>query len=247
MLQVLQDVRRELVEARKQNKRLQEENNRHAAAAVAVQQEGFGSKSVSRKKATRRWAPWLAKHGWRVCDDWLLGIEALDANGDAITLRFASGAYRDPQGYGWQTGIQQAGLYRAGLFAGDLIRNASRSGYGETTLINADGRYNYLADVAMDGRLAVLSLASENGVEEVLRGTVARVGFERRIVSITLRDPAEVLQQPHTVPATQAPMSRRMGWRVLTTARRHSKTQVIRRSAGGRAGAGQRAKADLPD
>jgi hypothetical protein len=128
---------------------------------------------------------------------WLLSIEALDANGDPLTLRFASGAYRDPEGYGWQTGIQQAGLYRAGLFAGDLIRNASRSGYGETTLINADGRYNYLADVAMDGRLAVLSLASENGVEEVLRGTVARVGFERRIVSITLRDPAEVLQQPH--------------------------------------------------
>lgn len=129
---------------------------------------------------------------------WLLRIDdALDGAGAAVTLRFASGEYRDPEGYGWQTGIQQAGLYRAGMFAGDLIRNASRSGYGETTLINTDGRYNYLANVAMDGRLAVLSLASENGVEEVLRGTVARVGFERRIVSITLRDPAEVLQQPH--------------------------------------------------
>ena len=33
VLQVLQDVRRELVETRKQNQRLQEENNQHLAAA----------------------------------------------------------------------------------------------------------------------------------------------------------------------------------------------------------------------
>ena len=129
---------------------------------------------------------------------WLLKIEdALDSEGAAVTLRFASGAYRDPGGYGWRVGIQQAGLYRAGLFAGDIVRNASRSGYGETTLINVDGRFDYLADVAMDGRVAVLSLATDTDVEEVLRGTVARVGFERNIVSITLRDPVEVLQLPH--------------------------------------------------
>jgi len=50
VLQVLQDVRRELVEARKQNKRLQEENNQHAAAAVAVQQEGFRQQISEQKK-----------------------------------------------------------------------------------------------------------------------------------------------------------------------------------------------------
>ncbi len=129
---------------------------------------------------------------------WLLRIEdALDGAGAAVTLRFASGEYRDPDGYGWRVGIQQAGLYRAGLFAGDIIRNASRSGYGETTLINVDGRFDYLADVAMDGRVAVLSLATDDGVEEAWRGTVSRVGFERGIVSITLRDPIELLQLPH--------------------------------------------------
>ncbi|UYV20909.1 hypothetical protein K1Y77_17255 (plasmid) [Halomonas qaidamensis] len=129
---------------------------------------------------------------------WLLRIDdALDDAGATVTLRFASGEYRDPDGYGWRVGIQQAGLYRAGLFAGDIIRNASRSGYGETTLINVDGRFDYLADVAMDGRVAVLSLATDDGVEEAWRGTVSRVGFERGIVSITLRDPIELLQLPH--------------------------------------------------
>ncbi len=124
---------------------------------------------------------------------WLLRIDdALDGAGAAVTLRFASGEYRDPSGHGWRVGIQQAGLYRAGLFAGDIIRNASRSGYGETTLVNVDGRFDYLADVAMDGRVAVLSLATDSGIEEAWRGTVARVGFERGIVSITLRDPIEV-------------------------------------------------------
>ncbi|GEK50889.1 hypothetical protein [Vreelandella venusta] len=128
---------------------------------------------------------------------WLLSIEALDEAGKAVTLRFASGAYRDPDGHAWQPGIQNAGLYRAGLYAGDLIRTASRSGYGETTLINTNGSLNYLADYATDGREAVLYLADAAGKAEVLRGTVARIGFERRIVSIKLRDPEEMLQIPH--------------------------------------------------
>lgn len=128
---------------------------------------------------------------------WLMRIDALDPAGAAVTLRFASDAYRDPAGHGWRVGIQQAGLYQAGMFAGDIIRNAARSGYGETTLINTEGRFDYLADYAMDGRLAVLSLADDSGVSELWRGTVARVGFDRRLVSIKLRDPAETLQKPH--------------------------------------------------
>lgn len=51
VLQVLQDVKRELVESRKENKRLQEENNRHAAAAVAVQQTGFSGQISEQKKS----------------------------------------------------------------------------------------------------------------------------------------------------------------------------------------------------
>ncbi|WP_286903103.1 EF-hand domain-containing protein [Vreelandella sedimenti] len=53
VLQVLQDVKRELVESRKENKRLQEENNRHAEASVAVQQAGFNGQISEAKKSNQ--------------------------------------------------------------------------------------------------------------------------------------------------------------------------------------------------
>ncbi|RUR26848.1 phage tail tape measure protein [Vreelandella andesensis] len=53
VLQVLQDVKRELQESRKENKRLQEESNRHAAAAVQVQQAGFNGQISETKKGNR--------------------------------------------------------------------------------------------------------------------------------------------------------------------------------------------------
>ncbi|WP_254783107.1 hypothetical protein [Halomonas caseinilytica] len=79
---------------------------------------------------------------------------------------------------------------------GDLI-DASRSGYGKTELINADGGLNWLADYATDGREARLLYADAGNVTEVLVGTVARVAFDGRRVSVRLRDPVELLQQTH--------------------------------------------------
>jgi len=126
---------------------------------------------------------------------WLLSLEALDANDAPVTLRFSTGQYHG-DGEAWVPRIQQAGLYKAGLFAGDLLR-VSRSGYGETTLINADGKLDYLVDYAMDGRKAALSYAEDGAVTEVMVGTVARVSYQRRMISLRLRDPIETLQQPH--------------------------------------------------
>ncbi|MES3674596.1 hypothetical protein QC589_01430 [Halomonas elongata] len=127
---------------------------------------------------------------------WLLSIEALDPLGQPETLRFATGEYRDPAAHRWIPRIQQPGLYRAGFFAGDLI-NVSRSGYGDTVLINADGGINWLAGYATDGREAVLSNADGGTVTEVFTGTVSRVSFDGRLVRVRLRDPVELLQQPH--------------------------------------------------
>jgi len=138
---------------------------------------------------------------------WLLSIEALDPAGNAVTLRYATEEYFDPAGYAWRPRIQQAGLYTAGLYAGDLL-NVSRSGFGETTLVNADGALDGLVDYAMDGRRVCLQLATETGVIDVLVGTLSRVTFQRRIVSLRLRDPVETLQQPH-------PLTRYAGDNVL--------------------------------
>jgi len=50
---VLQDLRREVAELRKENTRLQGEGNRHAAASVQVQQTGFQRQIAEQKKGNR--------------------------------------------------------------------------------------------------------------------------------------------------------------------------------------------------
>lgn len=127
---------------------------------------------------------------------YLLSIEALDPNDNPVKLRFATGYYASPEAVLWEPRIQQPGLYRAGLYAGDIL-GSTRSGYGETTLINTDGALDYLADYAVDGREAVLYLAENGSITEQMRGTVSRLGFERSTVSVKLRDPIEPLQQTH--------------------------------------------------
>ncbi|WP_233437236.1 hypothetical protein [Vreelandella alkaliphila] len=79
---------------------------------------------------------------------------------------------------------------------GELLR-VDRSGYGETTLINNDRALDWLVDYATDGRRAVLEYENEGMLTTVLEGTVARVSFGSSLVSIKLRDPVEILQQPH--------------------------------------------------
>lgn len=138
---------------------------------------------------------------------WLLSVDALNPAGGAITLRFSTSEYFDANAHAWLPRIQQPGLYTSGMFAGDLLR-VDRSGYGETTLVNVDGALDYLVDYALDGRRVVLQLATTDQVIDVLVGTVARVTFEERVVSLRLRDPIEVLRQPH-------PLARYAGNNVL--------------------------------
>ena len=132
---------------------------------------------------------------------WLLSLEALDEKDVPVTLRFSTGQYHG-DGQAWMPRIQQAGLYRAGLFAGDLLR-VSRSGYGETTLINADGALNYLAGYALDGRAAVLRYAAGSGVVDVLVGTVADDTVSRQarpwcawVLMAAFRNGKTTLQEP---------------------------------------------------
>ncbi|ATH77804.1 hypothetical protein CLM76_09450 [Vreelandella venusta] len=127
---------------------------------------------------------------------WRLQVDALGPDDQPVTLRFCTPGYRDSAPVRWRARIQQPGLFAAGLYAGQLI-SVPRAGYGETTLINNDGALNELVDYAMDGRRALLELVSNGTATTVLDGTVGRVSFQRSVVSIRLRDPAEPLQQPH--------------------------------------------------
>lgn len=53
VVEVLQDLRREVAELRKENAKLQGEGNRHAAASVQVQQAGFQRQIVEQQKGNR--------------------------------------------------------------------------------------------------------------------------------------------------------------------------------------------------
>lgn len=123
---------------------------------------------------------------------WTLTMDARDEENQPQTLRFSLGRYMDAEDNFYDPRIMQPGLYEAGLYAGQLLQQ-SRSGYGETTLINTDGGLDYLADYAVDGREMVLAL---DGVPQVV-GTVARLAFSDDEVSVVLRDPLEPLRSPH--------------------------------------------------
>ncbi|WP_278369813.1 hypothetical protein [Vreelandella titanicae] len=124
---------------------------------------------------------------------WTLIIrDARDEENQPQTLRFSLGIYLDDEDNFYDPRILQPGLYEAGLYAGQLLQQ-SRSGYGETTLVNSDGGLDYLADYAVDGR--EMELAFE-GVPQVI-GTVARLAFSETEVSVVLRDPLEPLRSPH--------------------------------------------------
>lgn len=123
---------------------------------------------------------------------WTLTFQARDEENQPQTLRFSQGIYLDAEDNFYDPRIQQPGLYEGGLYAGQLLQQ-SRSGFGETTLLNDDGGLDYLADYAVDGREMELAY---NGVPQVI-GTVARLAFSDTEVSVVLRDPLELLRTPH--------------------------------------------------
>lgn len=128
---------------------------------------------------------------------WTLTIkDALDGDNQPQTLRFSQGRYLDSADNFYDPRILQPGLYEGGLYAGQLLQQG-RSGYGETTLINADGGLDYLTDYAVDGREMTLAY---NGVTQVA-GTIARLAFSDTEVSVVLRDPLELLRSPYPMEA----------------------------------------------
>ncbi|MDN3524359.1 hypothetical protein QWY79_03660 [Halomonas sabkhae] len=126
---------------------------------------------------------------------WLIDIDALDAQDQPATLRYSLGRYDAPDDAFYDPRIEQPGLYEAGLYAGELL-DQGRSGHGETTLINADGALDGLADYAVDGRQMMLR-RHDGTLQTVLAGTVSRLSFEPGLVSIKLREPLEPLKTSH--------------------------------------------------
>lgn len=130
---------------------------------------------------------------------WLLEVSALNAVDAPVTLRFASGKYKNANYY--EVRLVEPGLFST-VAQGLVTRNQEGStGLGDAVLTNADRGLDYLVDYAVDGRAAVLKLVEDGGSPmTVLTGTVERLTFDDQRVAFILRNPLEALSldHPHT-------------------------------------------------
>lgn len=114
------------------------------------------------------------------------------------TLRFSTGRGRyDASGHYYLPRIEQPATYSLSIQAGQ----AGSGQYGEMTLINVDGALDSLADTySVDGRWLTLRYGEESAAYStftvVLRAMMEGISMERARVSIRLRDPVRLLEQP---------------------------------------------------
>jgi hypothetical protein len=128
---------------------------------------------------------------------WLITVDALDSNNQAVTLRFSSGGYVDTSDNYYDDRVIQAALFTNSLFAGSMYSAVAKPGFGETTLVNTDGGLDYLVDYAIDGRTCVVSLVKNNVITEILSGTATGLYFNDKTISIKLKDYQVTTDQVH--------------------------------------------------
>lgn len=117
------------------------------------------------------------------------------------TLRFCTGSgYTDGSGNFYEPCIEQPALMRRDIFSDGQIGGASQVGYGELTLVNADGALDGLAGYAVDGRALLIKVGDEADVYAnfitVLKATMQQIAFEWMRVSVRLRDRQAELVKP---------------------------------------------------
>jgi len=129
-------------------------------------------------------------------------LAEVTAKVDASTttvLRFCTGTgYRTkpsetPASVRYQARIVQPALMRRDAFDAATTFGSSKVGYGELVLNNADGVLDPLIDYGFDGQEVVIRIGRSNaafpsGFTTILVGTMEQPEFDRRRVSIKIRD-----------------------------------------------------------
>ncbi len=128
---------------------------------------------------------------------WLITVDALDSNNQAVTLRFSSGGYVDASDNYYDDRVIQAALFTNSLFAGTMYSAVAKPGFGETTLVNTDGGLDHLVDYAIDGRECKISLVTNSIITQILSGTATGLYFNDKTVSIKLKDYQVITDQVH--------------------------------------------------
>lgn len=143
-----------------------------------------------------------------MADDYiyLAEITAKEDASTTVTLRYCTGTgYRTkpsetPANVRYQARIVQPGLVRRDAFDAGTTFGASRVGYGEFVLNNADGALDGLIDYGFDGQQIVIRIGLSNaaypsGFTTILVGTMEQPEFDRRRISIKIRDRQAELDQ----------------------------------------------------
>ena len=116
-------------------------------------------------------------------------------------LRYCSGSgYTNADGQFYEPRIEQPALLRRDIFSDGQIGGASQVGYGELTLVNADGALDTLSEYAVDGRELLIKVGDQSddyaNFITVLKATMQQVAFEWLRVSVRLRDRQAELMKP---------------------------------------------------
>ncbi|POZ49907.1 hypothetical protein [Methylovulum psychrotolerans] len=127
----------------------------------------------------------------------LLTVLALDASNAAVTLRFSDGKYIDDDGNPFSPRIAKPALVSVIANDGGLFAMFAGSSIGDIALDNTDGRLDYLADYAVDGRAATVSVFEGGTVTDRFVGTVGRMTEQDGQVIFALKARQETLGNQH--------------------------------------------------
>ncbi len=134
--------------------------------------------------------------------DILFSVSALDASNTAQTLRFSLGRYIDDDANPYATRIRKPALVTVAPNDGGLLSIFAQASIGDIELVNTDGGLNYLADWAVDGRSASVSVVEDDGtVVTRFHGTVGRMTESGGNVVFNLKALQETLNNPHPMAA----------------------------------------------
>lgn len=128
---------------------------------------------------------------------WIFTVAALNASDVPTTLYFSNAEYIDSGGNYYQIRLLQPSLINVSPNDGGVLSLFGQSSIGEVELANIDGQLDFLADYAVDGRPATLSLVDGATTTDYFNGTIGRMQGRGNSLFFALKDFTESLATNH--------------------------------------------------
>lgn len=138
----------------------------------------------------------------------LLEINAVDNNGQDVTIRKSCGQSYTGGGHTWTPGIVDPGLFQVNLFSGSRTSGSSSHSYGEIIINSMKGVYastgpaDDLTTYTYAGRLVKMYVGLDSEPFEnfklVYTATIESINFDWENINFTLRDFQSLLTKPFT-------------------------------------------------